>query len=307
VLARLDKTSQAFFRRIREGQTPGFPRFPGRNRFNSFTYKEYGNGARLEGSLENGFVVLCKIGRVAVRWSRPIAGTPKTVTISQEADGWYVCIRCADVAIEPLPLTGRETGIEVGLESFATLADGTMLHNPRCYRRVERRLNTAQRRVSRRKKGSNRRRKAVQLLASAHQKVKRQRQDFQHKTALALVQNYDTIYLEDVQVANMVRNQHLAKSIADAGWAGFRTILECQAVYAGKRVVAVPPASTSQTCSGCGVLVAKGVSVRWHTCPDCGTSLHRDHNAAKNRERRGQRLRGGVALAASENRASAGL
>ncbi|HET8907361.1 MAG TPA: transposase [Ktedonobacterales bacterium] len=295
VLARLDKTYQAFFRRIRKGQTPGFPRFQGNGRFNSFTYKEYGNGARLEGGTDNGFLALAKIGRVAVRWSRPMAGTPKTVTISREADGWYVGISCADVPVEPLPLTGQATGIDLGLESFATLSDGTMIHNPRCYRRAERRLKTAQRRVARRKRGSNRRRKAVQLLAKAHQTVKRQRQDFQHKAALALLQQYDTIYHEELQVANLLRNRHLAKSIADAGWSGFLSILNHKAACAGRSVVAVNPAYTSQTCSGCGVIVQKGLSVRWHSCPDCGTSLHRDHNAARNIERLGQSLQGAVA------------
>ena len=121
------------------------------------------------------------------------------------------------------------------------------------------------------------------------------------------MRDYDTIYHEDLQVANMVKNHHLAKSISDAGWSGFLTILTFKAACAGKRVVAVNPAYTSQTCSGCGVVVKKGLSVRWHRCPDCGTSLHRDHNAAKNIERAGQALRGGVALAASENRASVGL
>ncbi len=209
--------------------------------------------------------------------------------------------------VEPLPPTGQETGIDLGLESFATLADGTMIHNPRCYRRAERRLKTAQRRVARRKKGSSRRRKAVQLLAKAHQKIRRQRQDFHHKTALQLVRAYDTIYHEDLQVGNMLKNHHLAKSIADAGWSGFLSILNHKAACAGRSVIAVNPAYTSQTCSGCGVIVAKGLSVRWHSCPDCGTSLHRDHNAAKNIERPGQALRGGVALAASENRESVGL
>lgn len=295
VLARLDKAFQAFFRRIREGQMPGYPRFQGTGRFNSFTYKEFGNGARLEMSRDNGFLVLSKIGRVGVRWSRSMEGTPKTVAISREADGWYVCISCADVPVEPLPLTGCETGIDLGLESFATLADGTMLQNPRCYRRAERRLKTAQRKVSRRKKGSNRRRKAVKLLAKAHLKVRRQRHDFHAKAALQLVRAYDTIYHEELQVANLLKNHHLAKSIQDAGWYTFLSILAFKAACAGKRVVAVNPAYTSQTCSGCGVLVKKGLSVRWHSCPECGTSLHRDHNAAKNIERLGQSLQGEVA------------
>jgi putative transposase len=291
VLARLDKAFQSFFRRVRSGETPGYPRFHGRNRYNSFTYKEYGNGARLD----NGFLVLSKIGRIAVRWSRPMQGTPKTVTLSREADGWYVCFSCVDVPLHPLEPTGRETGIDLGVESFATLADGAMIHNPRCYRRAERRLKTAQRKVARRKKGSNRRTKAVKLLAKAHQQVRRQRRDFQHKIALQLVRDFDTIYHEELQIANMVKNHRLAKSIQDAGWRSFLTILSFKAACAGRSVIAVNPAFTSQRCSGCGVLVAKGLSVRWHSCPDCGTSLHRDHNAAKTIERLGQSRRGAVA------------
>ena len=140
----------------------------------------------------------------------------------------------------------------------------------------------------------------MKLLAKAHQRVRRQRQDFHHKTALALVQQSDAIYHEELQTANIVRNHHLAKSISDADWAAFLSILSDKAACAGRKVQAVHPAFTSQQRSGCGVLVAKGLSVRWRSCPDCGTSLHRDHNAAKNRERLGQGLRGGVAVAASE-------
>jgi putative transposase len=256
--------------------------------------------SRLSGRIETyGFLVLSKIGRIAVRWSRPIEGTPKTFTISREADGWYVCCSCADAPTQPLPATGQETGIDLGLEAFATLSNGARIFHPGCYRTAERALKTAQRRVSRRKKGSNRRRKAVTLLASAHLKVKRQRQDFHHKVALHLIQTNDTIYHEDLQTANMVKNHHLAKSISDAGWSAFLTILSYKAACAGRSVVAVPPAYTSQICSGCGVLVHKDLSVRWHSCPGCGTSLHRDHNAAKNIERAGQARRGGMAIAAS--------
>jgi putative transposase len=291
VLTRLDRAVQAFFRRLNDGETPGYPRFRGRDRYHSFTYKQFGNGA----AVDNGFLILSKIGRIAVRWSRPLEGTPKTVTVSREADGWCVGFSCAEVPIKPLPPTRQEAGIDLGLESFATLSDGTMIHHPRCYRRAERRLKTAQCRVSRRTKGSNRRRKAVQLLARVHLKVKRQRADFHHKVALQLVRANDAIYHEDLQTANMLKNHHLAKSIADAGWSVFLSILNFKSPCAGRSVVAVPPAYTSQTCSGCGALVAKGLSVRWHSCPDCGTSLHRDHNAAKNIERAGLVLRGAVA------------
>ena len=299
VLTRLDKTYQAFFRRVTAGQTPGFPRFQGRTRYHSFTYKQYGNGARLD----NGFLVLSKIGRVAVRWSRSLDGTPKTVTISREADGWYAILSCADVPAQPLPSTGKETGIDVGLKVFLITADGEVVENPRLHRRGEKKIAKAQRRVSKRKKGSKRRGKAKTLLGKAHQHVQRQRLDFHHKTALKLLRQYDTIYLEDLRVANMVRNRHLAKSISDAAWAQFRSILTYKAACADKRVVAVPPAYTSQDCSGCGTRVPKSLSVRTHVCTSCGLVLDRDANAARNIQATGsqwagQALRGLAAVAA---------
>jgi putative transposase len=298
VLARLDKTYQAFFRRVQRGEKAGFPRVKGRNRYHSFAFKEYGNGARLD----NGVLVLSTIGRIRVHWSRPIEDTPKTVTVSKEADGWYVALSCTDVPIHPLPPTGQETGIDVGLDSFATLADGQRICTPAYYRKAEAYLRRCQRRVARRTKGSRRRRKAVALLAKAQQHVARQRRDFHHKEAAKLAQAYDVIYYEDLRVANMVRNHSLAKSISDAGWSAFLTfltfltILPFKAASAGKRVqavnTAVNPAFTSQRCSGpgCGVIVSKGLSVRWHACPNCGTSLHRDHNAALNIVRLGQAM-----------------
>jgi putative transposase len=278
VVLRVHRTFQAFFKRVATGEKPGYPRFKGRTRYHSFTYPQWGNGASLVGDT----LLLSKIGYLEVHWSRPLEGTPKTISIIEEADGWYVCFSCADVPVQPLPLTGEETGIDLGLESFLTLANGEQIANPGHYRKAEKRLMKAQRRVSQRKKGSRRRRKAVRLLQRAHQKIARQRRDFHHKTALSLLRQYDTVYYEDLQVANMVQNGHLAKSISDAGWSQFCTILTFKAANAGKRAVAVPPAYTSQVCSGCGALVLKGLSVRWHECPDCGASLHRDHNGAKN-------------------------
>jgi putative transposase len=296
VLARLDRTYQEFFRRLADGEKPGFPRFKGRDshRYRSFTFKEYGNGARLE----NGFLVLAKIGRISVHWSRPVEGTPKTVTLSKEADGWYVCISCAEVPIKPEPLTGQETGIDLGLESFATRADGEHIHNPRHYRKAQGYLRSCQRRVARRKKGSKRRRKAIALLAKAHRHIANQRRNFHHQEARKLVKQYDVIYHEDLRVRNMVKNHCLAKSISDAGWRQFLTILTFKAASAGKRVIAVDPAYTSQRCSGCSRMVWKGISVRWHQCPydDCGLSLHRDHNSARDILRLGQAQLYGIAV-----------
>ena len=216
VLTRLEKAYQAFFRRTKTGQTPGFPRFQGRHRYHSFTYKQYGNGARLE----NGFLVLSKIGRMAVRLSRPLAGTPKTVTLSREADGWYACISCAAAPAQPLPPTGRETGIDVGLQVFLITAEGDAVENPRHFRRAEKRLAKAQRRVSRRKKGSHRRRKAVGYLQRAHQTVQRQRRDFQHKAALALLRQYDS---------------SLSKICGSPMWYGTATWPRASAMRAGPR------------------------------------------------------------------------
>jgi len=134
VLTRLDRAFQAFFRRVKDGETPGYPRFQGANRYKSFTYKKFGNGA----TLDDGFLVLSKIGRIAVRWSRSLEGTPKTVTISKEADGWYACLSCADVPIQPLPPSGQETGIDLGIEAFASLSDGARIFHPGWYRKAER-------------------------------------------------------------------------------------------------------------------------------------------------------------------------
>jgi putative transposase len=322
VLARLDKTYQAFFRRLSNGEKPGFPRFHGRDRYHSFAYKEYGNGARLD----NGCLVLSKIGRIAVRWSRPVEGTIKTVTISKEADGWYVSFSCAEVPTEPLPETGKDTGIDVGLKVFLITADGQLVANPRHYRTAERALKKAQQRVSQRKEGSKRRQKAVLVLAKKHQHVRRQRTDLHHKTALALVRVYDTIYVAAIQPANLSRRPEpkpdgnggyerngasrkagLNKSIQDAGWRHFLSILAFKAACAGKRVEAVSPAYTSQDCSGCGERIYKTLSVRTHVCTHCGLILDRDENAARNIQWRGQRLRGVPALVGAMNREPVGL
>jgi putative transposase len=242
--------------------------------------------------------------------------------VSQDADGWYVAISCADVPVQPLAETGRETGIDVGLKVFLLTAQGAAVENPRPSRRAERSLAKCQRRVSKRVKGSHRRRKAIGVLAKAHQTVQRQRCDFHHKTALALVRQYDTLYVEALQPANLSRRpepkpdgtgsgyEHngaarkagLNTSLQDAGWGHVLAILACTAACAGKRVAAVCPAYTTQEGSGCGARIEKSLRVRTHVCTTCGLILDRDENAAKTMQWRGQRLRGLAGMPAGMNR-----
>lgn len=277
VLCRVDRSFQNFFRRVKSGDAPGYPRFKGRGWYDSVCYPQYGNGAKFK----DGRLVLSKVGHIKVFRDRPLKGKPKTATIIRKADGWYVSIVC-EVEPEPLPETGESVGVDVGITHFATLSTGETVDNPRCYRRAERRLAKAQRRVSRRKKGSKRREKAKALLGKAHLKVARSRRDHAHKTAKCLVERYDRIAVEDLNVKGMVKNRHLAKAISDSGWTQFVQILSDKAEKAGREIVKVNPRNTSQKCSGCGELVRKTLATRWHSCPPCGCELGRDHNAAIN-------------------------
>lgn len=276
VLRRSDKAFQAFFRRVKAGKPPGYPRFKGCGRYNSFTYPQAGfklSGDRLH---------LSKIGVVRLRLSRPVDGQIKTCSIKREADGWYVVFAVEEDRSPYYPRTGDAVGVDVGLENFATLSTGEVIENPRYLRSAERRLKTAQRKVSRRKRGSVRRRKAAALLARQHQTVARRREDFHHKTALGLVREFDQIAFEDLNISSLIKNNHLAKGIADAGWNNFIAITTSKAEWAGRRVVKVPAYYTSQDCSGCGARVCKTLAVRKHRCVECGLILHRDHNAALN-------------------------
>jgi putative transposase len=187
VLHRLDKALAAFFRHVQTGEQPGYPRFQGADRYNRVTYPQVGahggHGGHGGAAQDGGMLSLAKIGRIPLRLHRPLAGVPKTVTICREADGWYAWISCAEVPIEPLPPTRGETGIDVGLKVFLITADGEAVDNPRHYGTAEQQPAKAHHRVSRRQKGSTRRRKAVQLHSRHHQTVQRQRRDFHHKTA----------------------------------------------------------------------------------------------------------------------------
>ncbi|MET0626752.1 MAG: transposase [Pyrinomonadaceae bacterium] len=281
VLHRVDRAFAGFFRRVKAKQKAGYPRFRSARRYDSFTYTQKGF------TLEGDKLHLSKIGSVRVRLSRPIEGKVKTCTIKREADGWFVIFVVEENQCRYHPKTGETVGIDVGIENFATLSTGEAITNPRHLSKAERELKTAQRRVSRRKKGSNRRRKAVQLLAKKHLKIQRQRQDFFHKLSLRLVREFDSVAFESLNIEGLKKNHHLAKSISDAAWGTFMLIHEGKAANAGRRVVKVPAAFTSQDCSQCGSRVRKSLAVREHRCVACGLVLHRDHNAALNIKARG--------------------
>lgn len=219
VLRRLDRSFAAFFRRMKNGEKSGYPRFKGDGRYDSFTYTQ--SGFKLDGDR----LTLSKIGRVRLRLSREIVGRIKTCTIKREADGWYAVFAVEEDRSRHFPKTGEETGLDVGLASFITSSDGSKVPNPRWSGEAGREQKRLHRAVSRKKLGSGRRKKARAVLARFYQKIARRRLDFFHKLALDLIRRYGTIYVEDLRIRNLVRNRYLAKAILDASWGLFISIL----------------------------------------------------------------------------------
>lgn len=271
-LRRLNKAFLAFFRRVKAKQTAGYPRFRSKSRYDSFTYPQ--SGFRLDGNKLH----MAKIGSVRLRLSRPVEGKIKTCTIKRQPDGWFV-IFTAETKPEPLPPACEQVGIDVGLLSFATMSDAMEIDNPRWYREAQAKLRRAQRKIARRKKGSHRRRKAVQLLARTHLHIANQRRDFQHKISRWLVNNYQVIAIEDLNVKGLASGM-LAKSVNDAGWRQFLNMIAYKAEDAGRQFVQVNPNGTSQTCT-CGASTPKTLSQRWHECSECSVSANRDHVSAQ--------------------------
>ena len=305
VLLRLKWAFDGFFRRIEQGQDPGFPRFQGCNRYNSFTYPQAG-GFSL--TLDNR-VCLSKIGSIKVKFHRPIEGTPKTCTIKYEAGQWSIVFSCEVEQPEPLPMVGSEVGIDLGITHFAALSDGAFIESPRNSRKAEKVLKQRQQAVERKKHSSHRRKKAGKLVGKAYRKIANQRRDFHHKQAKKLVDEHQTIVFEEVQITNISKRAKpkqdedgkylpngaaaksgLNKSILDAGWGQFQAIVSYKAACAGRDVIVVDPKYTSQVCSQCGIARKKALDERWHSC-ECGCELDRDTNAAINILRLGRSQR----------------
>ncbi|MBX3085788.1 MAG: transposase [Anaerolineae bacterium] len=274
----IDKAFKAFFRRVQAGAKPGYPRFKGYHHFDSFGFKQYGAGIKVDGRRLKVF----GIGRVRVRWHRPTEGTIKTARICRTAGQWFVCFNCELPDPTPLPTTGQQVGVDLNVENLLTDSTNRRVESPKHYGKAQGKLRLAQRSLRRKKQGSKNRRKALRRVQRLHERIKNQRHDLLNKEVHHYITGYDLIAMEGLQIANMVRNHHLSKSILDQGWGYFRERLTAKAANAGRQFVLVNPAYTSQTCSRCGNLFQDvTLSVRWVTC-GCGLSLARDHNAALN-------------------------
>ncbi len=310
-LRRLDKAFTAFFRRVKSGDTPGYPRFRGVNWFDSVTFPKDGDGCRWDSTPHDPVtrVRLQGVGHVKVHQHRPVVGKVKTVSVKREGAKWFVVLTAEQDQPEPLPRTGSVVGLDLGIANFLADSNGGFMPNPRHGRRNADRLEAAQQalaafgRVRRDKRTANHRR-AVEKVAKLHGKVRRQRLDHAHKAALVLVREHDVIAHENLTIRNMVRTAApkpdpdqpgvflpngaaaktgLNRSISDAGWGVFLTILHAKAESAGRAVIAVDPRNTSRTCPECGHVDKENrpTQAKFH-CVACGHMAHADTVGATN-------------------------
>ncbi|HVU12691.1 MAG TPA: transposase [Phototrophicaceae bacterium] len=280
VQIRVDLAFQAFFRRVKSGEKPGYPRFKGKGRYHSITYPQYGNGVKLVGNV----LTLSKIGDVFVKLHRPVEGKIKTVTVHRDTVGkWYVHFSCL-VEAQPLEPTLNIIGVDLGLKTFATLSDGCKIARQRWVKRDAADIARLQRKKERCAKGSPERRKVIHALRHAYQRANNRRANFAHQESRKLVNTYQFIAFEKLDVQSILSqgNRTLNRNIADAAWEQFVSSTVYKAENAGRTVVLVNPHATTQECSGCGAIVHKDLNIRIHECPHCGLKLDRDLNAALN-------------------------
>ncbi len=286
VAVRVDLAFRAFFRRVKAGETPGFPRLKGKGQYDSITYPQ--SGFKI-GDSTISVSMFGKPVQIKAKLHRPIVGTVKTCTVRRYGSKWFVCFS-VEQEDDFLPKSTDAIGLDAGLNSFLALSNGEFVANPRFFRRDEKALAKAGRKQAKTKKRSKERRKANKVLARIHERVRNRRHDFVHQNARRIVNRFGVIAVEKLNVKGMLGNHCLAKSISDAAWSMFRTILTSKAESAGRdakgaalrEVIAVNPAYTSQDCHKCGFRGKKKLSERWHLCPMCRASLDRDTNAAIN-------------------------
>jgi putative transposase len=268
---------KAFFRRVKAGEKPGYPRFKGYGRYDSFTFPQSGFSITHDNR-----VSLSKIGAVKMVYHRPVRGSIKTATIHRSSTGkWYITFSC-ETEPERLPQRTEQVGIDVGLKTFATLSTTEEIENPRFFRKEEKALAQVQRKHSKLAKGTPERKKHRKVVARVHERTKFKRQNFTHQVSRKIVDSYGVICVEDLNTNRMLHNHCLAKSISDAAWSAFFSQLSAKAEEAGRQFIKVNPAYTSQDCSRCGHRQKMPLSERVYHCPCCLLSIDRDVNASKN-------------------------
>ena len=284
IAKRIKDAYTIFFARREAGLKAGLPRLKKHGRCKSITYPQSGF------KVEDGRLSLGKIGAVKIRLHREIRGQVKTLTVKRMPSGkWYACFSCV-VEAQPGEKPLEDVGIDVGLNSYAVLSDGTRIENPRLYRESEKRLARLQRGLSGKERGSLNRVKAKTGVARLHERIQSRRSDFLHKASRKIADAYEAVYVEDLKICAMVKNHRLAKSISDAGWDRFIGMIAYKKEESGGRLIRVDANGTTQMCSRCGETVPKDLSQRTHGCPRCGLVLDRDLNAALNILARGREI-----------------
>ena len=299
VQERVDLAFRGFFQRVKRGENPGYPRFLGFGRYDSLCYPQYGNGAVLN---EDG-LRLSKIGLVDITLHReiPAVAVIKRVTIKREVDKWYVVFSTQEPESAEGSCGNGTIGIDLGCKTFVVLSDGTGVENPRFLSRATKRIAKAQRKLARQTKGTPERARAEKVIGKVYQKVNNQRSDFLHQTSRRLVNKYEVLVFENLDIRDMVRSKpwhSLNRTIMDASWDKFVFMCSYKAANAGGKVITVNPRNTSKMCSRCGALVDKCLNERVHKCPHCSLRMGRDLNASINILRLGQK-----SLAASKRAA----
>jgi putative transposase len=309
-LRRLNRAFAAFFRRVRAGEHPGYPRFKSRDRFDSVEWPFVGNGCRWKPEVSR--VYLQGVGNVKVTAHREVEGRVKTIQVRRSGRKWYLILSCDGVPKRPLEPTGAVVGIDLGLIDFAVTSEGRHINNPRWGRHEAGRLQMAQQVLARKDRGSKNRRRARETVTARHRKIANQRRYFHYKKAQELIADYDVLCVEDLNVKNMIRRvaprpdpdnpgsylpngqtakSGLNRSIYDAGWASFVSILKAKAEEAGRRVLDVDPRHTSARCEACGHSAKENrASQASFVCRLCGHTVHADEQAARNIRRAGLAL-----------------
>ena len=275
---RVDLAYNAFFRRLKNHEKPGYPRFKGYGRYDSFCYP-----CCVDVKFGEDIVRLPKIGSISGVFHREIQGKAKTVTVKRSHGKWYLYVVTDSVNTKKLSKSKKTVGIDVGIQTFATLSDGNAVGNPRFFEVKQKQLAKAQRKFQKARDTKDKRLivKRKKVVGKIHEKITNSRHNFAHQTANSLVKKYGTIIVEDINANSMIKKRWCNKQILDAAWGNFMAILTNKAECAGRRLIKVNPAYTSQTCNVCGTRVLHELKERVFQC-SCGYSANRDKNASLN-------------------------